>query len=300
MTEVPESARGYGDWWQGSLLPDATLPGIGAWILPQQQDSNELKKEASKLSLAGSTAPILVERKLPSDRLMVITHTCDIRKKSPNFPVVYVARVFATTKSDMVARARFFGSARYFFLNPVAGSDASLILDFCWQIAVDKALLRMVASDNSLVNSWSDDQRRTLARWLGDRFSRPELSDEDTRQISDPVRGRLQQLMETEPERARRFSEAYPEIRFQRVTTNTSDDLYLSLISSESQLDEVMGLEFGNLLCEALQQHPANVRSTPHSYDTFTLRQIADSQQLPLEWASHDEEGIAGALPEDV
>ena len=129
--------------------------------------------------------------------MMVITQTCDILKTPGEMPQVEIARVFVTTSENVIAQAQDFGSARFFRVNAFHEPEA-LILDYGHRALLDKGFIGAVAPDNALVDGWDVAQRERLARWLGQRCSRPAIADEDYEQITRPVRDEWKKLVEND------------------------------------------------------------------------------------------------------
>jgi hypothetical protein len=282
-------------WEQGSLFAeDVTLPAL-AWAHETTQAHGVARRRVEDESRRGAvTAPVAFERSpKQGDRTIVITQTCDIIKSADDVPLVDVARVFSTANAQVIAEASNFGSARYYRLTPPEQSPA-LVLDFTWRALIDKGFLVEHDPDNSIIDGWTRPQRETFARWLGRRYSRPVLSETDVQTISNPLRDRWGTFVEEEPELARRCSENYAEFRFRRDDDGTLRVLILSPLNDP---DESLGLEIAAIVREALEPHHPSVVADPGNYRTFTVDEYLTSEQIDLEWASHEEGEPTGAVP---
>jgi len=279
-------------WQQGSLLP-STIEFVYplTWADPAQQAAAVIRKAWRGVTQhQPQDVPVAVPRRLrQSERLVVVTHTCDIMKTADAFPQVELALAFATANAVTLAEANNLGSARYFRLGASDIADP-LVLDFRWRTFVDKGFLLQHVPDNSLITGMTPSRRYALGRWLGRRFSRPVLSDADVRTLSDPIRQRWRQLSEEEPERAVAYSEEFPEFRYRR---GNDGGLTLYLLSAKEAPDATIAMEVGGVLVEALQPLHGSVGVSTErlSYHTFTVADLLTTEQIDLEWASYDERG---------
>jgi hypothetical protein len=120
------------------------------------------------------------------------------------------------------------------------------------------------------------------------------LSETDVQTITNPLRDRWRTFVEEEPELARRCSENYAEFRFRRDDDSTLRVLILSPLNDP---DDSLGLEIAAIVREALEPHHPLVVADPGNYRTFTLDEYLTSEQIDLEWASHEEGEPTGAVP---
>jgi hypothetical protein len=162
---------------------------------------------------------------------------------------VEVARVFTTTNEKVIAQGQNFASARYFRVTNPDEREA-LRLDYGHRALLDKGFLGAVTPDNSLVQHWDASQRERLGRWLGRRYDRPAIPDVDYEQITRPVREAWNRLVAEEPQIASAYSRAYSEWRYRR---DEEASLTLYLLSPEPEPDEVLALEVGDFLTEAIK-----------------------------------------------
>jgi hypothetical protein len=283
------------EWQQGSLLPaDVQLMPV-AWVSATHQLNREAKRAHEKdPPTAGAPTPTVLCLPIQKTlRFAVITHTCDVVKPGDDMPLVEVARVFTTDNPRVVVEASNVGSAKYFCLsNP--GAQQPLILDYRWRTFLDKGILAPIRPDNSVIDTWDAAKRKGFTRWLGQRLSRPALSNEDVESISSPIRLRWRTFCDEEPELARLCTEAYGELRFRRETGGT---LRVFLLASSPSADEDLALEFTAVLGEALGPHQARVSFDPATYGTFTMQDFVTSHQIDMDWASHEEATAVGELP---
>lgn len=298
-TEAEGTQAAEPDWEQGSLLPaDAgTLPL--QWVHPANP---QLKAGKSAIKVAeregkplNTPFAVAVPAK-QGDRMMVITQTCDIVKTPGEMPQVEVARVFTTTSEKMIAQAQDFGSARYFRVNAFLETE-TLILDYGHRALLDKGFLGVVVPDNTLVDGWDVAQRERLARWLGQRYSRPAIPDEDYEQITRPVREEWKKLVEEDPETAAEYNRTFSEWRYRREDDGS---LTLYVLSPDPEPDAVLALEVGDFLADAIKTvfpGPVNVATDRRSYHTFTKADELSTEQISMEWASQDEHSGDAAIP---
>ena len=286
-------------WEQGSLLPaDAAVLPL-QWVHPANP---QLKAGRSAMKVAERdgtplTTPFTVE--VPAkqgDQMMVVTQTCDIAKAPGDMPQVEVARVFKTASEKTIAQAQDFGSARYFRVNAFDQPEA-VILDYGQRALLDKGFLGAVKPDNALVGGWDVAQRERLARWLGQRYSRPAIPDEDYEQIARPVRDAWKKLVEEEPNLAAHYNRTFSEWRYRREDDGS---LTLYVLAPEPEPDAVLALEVGDFLTEAIKAKfsgPVTVATDRRSYHTFTKADELITEQISMEWASQDEDSSSAAVP---
>ncbi len=284
-------------WEQGSLFPEGvTVPSL-AWAHERTQAHGIAQRRVADESRRNNvTSPVHFERApKQGDRAVVVTQTCDIIKPADQLPLVDVARVLATKNAQLIAEAGNLGSARYFPLTR-SRTDPVLVVDFAWRALIDKGFLVEHDPDNSVLDQWNKPQRDTFARWLGRRYSRPVLSEVDVEAISDPLRDRWKRFIEEEPELAQRCTENYAEFRFRRDEDGTMRVLILSALEDP---DESLGLEIAAIVNEALEPYHPKVATDPGSYRNFGLDEYLTSEQIDLEWASHEEGEPSGAVPDE-
>lgn len=293
------STESTSPWEQGSLLPEsATVPPL-QWVHPDSPATKTAKgavTNARRRAEVTEPLPVAGPGK-QGDRMMVISQSCDIIKPAGELPQVEVARVFSTDKPRTIAQAQDFGSARYFRVNAPAESIAA-ILDYGQRALLDKGFLSAVEPDNTLLDAFTEEQRRTLAAWLGRRYSRPAVPNEDYPLITSPVREAWKQLVETDAETAQRFNREYAEWRYRREDDG-SLTIYILALSDEP--DAMTALEVSDFLTQTLgpvYPGPVNVATNKRSYATFTKADELSTEMIDMEWASRDEDADDAALPE--
>lgn len=293
----------FARWEQGSLLPAewTVLPIL--WAHPDEQTSksatgaatSERRRLESKSKVLGS--PVLASGPAKTgSRMMVISQSCDLVKPAQSLPQVEVARVFTSDNPTLIAQSQDFGSARYFRLDRRDTPEA-LVLDFGQRAFIDKGFLLACAPDDSAIADLSPTDRKLLARWLGQRHSRPAVPDEDYELITRPVRDAWAALLASNPDNAQVFNEAYAEWRYRREHDGA---LTIYILSREPEPDEIVALELIDFLVSAIQPgYPGTVTvaSDHRSYHTFTIADELATEQISMEWASHDEDGDSAALP---
>jgi len=280
-------------WRQGSLLPPEATPPALFLAHPQTQTSRQARSAVKAAARNGDVEGYIhAERAVkPRERAVVVSHTCDLLKDGELMPQVELARVFETTNPSVVAQAQSLGSARFFRLDGDDGGPA-LVLDYAWRTFVDKGFIEVHAPDNAHVRS--PERRAALARWLGRRYARPVLEDDDVASVSEPVRARWRRLMEEDPDAAAAYSAEFAELRFRR---EPSGELTVYVLSPRAEPDPIIALEVGSILHEALAPYHATVCvADVVSYHRFTKADELTTHQIDLEWASHDEGVAAGEL----
>ncbi len=278
-------------WDQGSLFPADFHPPIAGIAHRQTQGLRQARNTAGRLEREDGETPEtfpFVREPRDGDRLALLTQRCDVVKDPGEFPLVEAALAVTPENAHVIAEASNLGSARYFRLSPRNEDGPVTVLDFRWRMQLDKGVLLEIAPDNSLLGD--SDQRFSLARWLGRRYQRPVLSDHDTKTISQPIREAWTSLLETAPFQARAFTEAFPEVRFRKE----GGTLTVLVVSLDREIDQRLGLEFGNFLASALEDFHAEVKVSLVSYDSFSMSEYVRSEQLDMEWASYDEGETVG------
>lgn len=300
MTEAGESTtQSESVWEQGSFLPDDVGVLPLQWVHPAHPATKTARGAVTAASRRGEvTAPFPVPGPgKEGDRMVVITQSCDLIKPAAELPQVEVARVFTTQNVRTVAQAQDFGSARYFRLN-AASDPVAEVLDYGHRALPDKGFLAAVRPDNRLFDQTTETQRKTLARWLGQRYSRPAVPDDDYAAITAPIRAAWKRLLDDDPETAQRFNAEYAEWRFRREADGS---LTIFILSPKPQPDPMAGLEVTDFLTQALERmYPGAVRvaTDKRSYDTFTKTDELTTDQISMEWASRDESADDAALPD--
>lgn len=286
-------------WEQGSLLPVGIAVLPLQWVHPDYPASKTARGAVTDARRRGEvTEPLPVPGPgKQGDRMMVITQSCDLVRAPEALPQIEVARLFTTENSGTIAQAQNFGSARYFRVNRRDEAVAE-ILDYGHRALLDKGFLRAVEPDNRVLNQLSGEQRKILARWLGQRYSRPAVPDEDYPVITGPVREAWSQLVEDEPETARRFNREYAEWRYRREDDGS---LTIFILSPRAEPDQLTALEVIDFLTDALEPaYPGAVMvaTDKRSYASFTKADELTTDQISMEWASRDDTAEDSALPE--
>lgn len=278
-------------WRQGSLLPaDAGLE-FGAWAHPRTQGLTRARKHVAHLTRqeGAPDRPVSFPRPLrEGDRAIVLSHTCDLVKAPDQFPLVELGLVVETKSQLVIDAARSFGSATYYELGPAA-AGATHVLDHRWRTQIDKGFLVEIEPDNGIVGGWSAAEGERFGRWLGRRYGRPVLDDEDVDEVLEPVRQRWKRLIAEEPDLARSLSREFIEMRFRRIEGGVE----VFVLSPGEAPDESLALEAFGVLVEALEPHHGEVvsRSDRIAYATFTRQDDLTTESIDLEWVSDDETG---------
>jgi hypothetical protein len=292
------SAKPKLPWEQGSLLPDDSGVLPLQWVHPDHPTSKAARgfiKNARRSKTLTDPVPVPVPAKA-GDRMMVITQSCDIVKRPEELPQLEVARVFTTTNDRIIAEAQDFGSARYFRVND-SNAETAVIIDYGWRGLLDKGFLDALVPDNSMLDALVPERRQTLARWLGQRYSRPAVPDEDYPLITQPIREAWKQLLVGEPDTAKGFNREYAEWRYRREGDGS---LTIYILSPCEDPDETTALEVSHFLTETLTGYPGKVTvaTDKRSYFTFTKADEMTTEQISMEWASQNERIEDAALPE--
>lgn len=285
-------------WEQGSLLPSDVAVSPLQWIHPDEPATKAtrgvVKAQTQRDGPLTAPFPGSVAMK-QGDRLMVITQTCDIIKQASDLPQIEVARVFTTRNRPTIVQAQDFGSARFFRVD--SGEDEAVILDYGQRALLDKGFVVAVIPDNRLRQTWSSHDAKALARWLGQRYSRPAIPDKDYEEITRPVREAWMTLVKEQPETAASYNREYAEWRYRREKDGS---LTLYLLSSKPEPDETTALELIDFLTQTIE--PAylgevHVATDHRSYHTFTKADELSTEQISMEWASRDEDDGDTAMP---
>ena len=157
----------------------------------------------------------------------------------------------------------------------------------------------LVKSASDLRGSWSEEHCKRLARWLGQRYSRPAIPDEDYECITRPIRDAWNDLVANDPHSAVSYHREYSEWRYRREEDGS---LTLYILSPKANPDETTALEVSDFLTQTLAPvYPGEVRVAVNhrSYHTFTKADELSTEQISMEWASRDE-GVEGAALPDV
>lgn len=277
-------------WRQGSLLPAELALEHALWCHHETQGlarPGARQIEAMRREGNPPTEPQLFPRPAKQgERLVVTSHTCDVIKSSDVFPAVEVVLAVVTGKQRVLDDARNLGSAQYFLLTELSESEG-LVLDFRWRTQIDKGFLAEHKPDNGVVDSWDAGRDDRFRRWLGRRYSRPVLSDQDVEEVLDPIRDAWKTLSDREPGLAAEVSRTFIEFRFRR----TDAGLEIFVLSPEETPDEALTLELFGVLEEALRPFHAEImtRTDRVSYSTFTRSDDLSTEAIDLEWASGDE-----------
>lgn len=284
-------------WEQGSLLSEGIEVSPLQWVHPAAPATKIARGVVTAASRKGEVAGPLQASgpHRQGERMMVITHSCDLAKTPAELPQIEVARVFATDNARVVAEAQDFGSARFYWLARSQAGGA-LVLDYGQRALLDKGFLEAERPDNSILRDWVQDDRRLFARWLGQRYSRPAISDRDYEEITRPIRDAWAEL---EAGTAAGFNREYAELRYRR---EEDDTLTLFILSRDSEPDEATALELIAFLHDALAQTFGDRIQVPtdrRTYHTFTKADELSSEQISMEWASHLDESLSAALPAD-
>lgn len=280
------------EWQQGSLLPSGVVVATLQWIASAHPQTKVGRKAVDAAQRGGGELPAFVVgegARKSEDRVMVLTQTCDLIKPAEALPQVEVARVFATTNQRTIAQAQDFGSARFFRLD-AADDGPALVLDYGQRALVEKGVLRAISPDDDVVLSWDDAQRERLARWLGQRYARPAIPDEDYELITRPVRDAWRDL---DPEAASALNREYAEWRYRREGDGS---LTLFTLSRDADPDPLVALEVADFLTQAIEPgYPGRVRvaTDRRSYHRFTKADELSSHQISMEWASHEDDSSA-------
>lgn len=299
MSDASESNKeSASPWEQGSLLPESATVLPLQWVHPDHPATKTARGAVTAARRrADVTEPFPVSGPgKQGARMMVITQSCDVIKPPGELPQVEVARVFYTDNPRTIAQAQSFGSARFFRVNDPVDPVAA-ILDYGHRALLDKGFLVSVAPDDTLLDALSKEQRQTLAAWLGRRYSRPAVPDEDYPVVTGPVREAWKELVESDPDTARRFNSEYAEWRYRREVDGS---LTIYILALSDQPDDMTALEVSDFLTQTLEPvypGPITVASDKRSYATFTKAAELSTEMINMEWVSRDEDAEDPAMP---
>jgi hypothetical protein len=287
-------------WEQGSLLPTDVRIRPLHWVHPANAETRTGKGELTARSRRGEvTEPFHAEGPHKNgDRMMVITQTCDLIKLASVLPQFEVARIFSTDKPQMITQAQDYGSARYHRVNDPS-EPVALVLEYGHRALIEKGLLRAVSPDNSIRAAWNPEQVKRVARWLGQRYSRPAVPDEDYEHITRPVREAWEALVAEEAETAANINREFAEWRYRREQDGS---LTIFTLSSKAEPDNLIALDLRGFLTEALEPHfKGRLRFADRfSYHSFTKADEISTEMIAMESVSQDEDAIDAALPDQI
>jgi hypothetical protein len=121
-----------------------------------------------------------------TERMVLVSQTCDIVRPLNEEPNVFAMPVFKTENTRILGPAAR-NSTRYFLLDASRG----LIVDATTVAVIEKPLLEALTPE---VGISTDDQRRRFGRWLARRFRRPALEDDLVAAIVKPILENLRAL----------------------------------------------------------------------------------------------------------
>lgn len=284
-----------GQWRQGSLLPASVIVPTLQWVEPSSPETKLGRKTVQAERRASGEDPrgllVGIGGRKDSERVIVLTQTCDLIKPADALPQLEVARVFATGNERTIAQAQDFGSSRYYRLD--SGDGDATVLDYGHRALAEKGFLRAYEPDNALIAAWDEADQERFVRWLGQRYARPAIPDEDYELITRPVRDAWKSLA---PEVAAALNREYAEWRYRRENDGS---LTIYVLSREASADPMTALEVTDFLTQAIEPtYPGavHVALDRRSYHEFTKADELSTHQINMEWVSHDEDGSA-ALP---
>lgn len=115
-------------WTQGSLLPAGADVRLALWVHPENQGTKIARRAIADRTRRGDTPkrPLQVERiAKQDDRLIVLSHTCDLVKEPNDFPQVDVGLALVTDNASTIAQAENLGSAQFYLLRQLEDGRAT-------------------------------------------------------------------------------------------------------------------------------------------------------------------------------
>lgn len=217
--------------------------------------------------------------KKTSERLVIITQTCDIVKKQTVEPVVWAIRAFFTNNTEVLALAGG-NSKRQFLLD----EDRGLVAEMSHIMAIEKpALLELIPE----VGVPDDATRRRFASWLADRFSRVPHEEPIVHAVISPILDNLHKLQATrDPDLA--ALRDVREVRFVRLQGNPPYDVRLLFMVKGADLPDG-GVALDRLVGRIRQWLEERGEATLTHWDTATPADLALEEYLNTEKLDLDE-----------
>ncbi len=223
-------------WEQGVLLPPLACSVI---YLPENPVTSIAKAAAKAAAKSGGDVPLAAAGLAPhhvasgglraSDRLVVVSQTCDIIREPNIEPTVMTMRAFFTDNERILGPAAS-NSTRNFLLDP----DRGLVVDATMVSMVEKPFLATLAPEAGVPDA---EARRRFALWLAHRFNRPALPDRVIEAIVTPILENLRSLQEAGDEGLRAL-DPVREVRIAHPGDQLPYDVRLLFIVPEEGLPD--------------------------------------------------------------
>lgn len=277
-------------WRQGSLLPkDAGVvaPAIAHHEIQAVVRAAKAVQAAARAAAKRDTpltGPVPWIRSLgEGDRLVVITQDCDIVKVPDVYACVEVAKASLMTDATAIGNAARKTSAANFCLTD-PNARPVLVVDVRLRAFIEKGFLVAHAPDNSVIGGMPDERARDFATWLGLRYSRPAVPEDDSNTIVVPLRDGWKAL---DDDTERKWNERFAELRF----THRDGRLTLIAVAHEPiYADDADGLELLDWMADQVRPYGHTDPSTYlTSMYTMTRAEEYESVEVDLSWASYEE-----------
>ena len=281
-------------WEQGSLLPPLASSVIFLPSNPVTTASRTVmrKGEATPFPATGFT-PHHIASGTPraTDRLVVVTQTCDI-VRSPNVePTVMTMRAFVTENKNILGAAAS-NSTRNFLLDPGRG----LVVDATVVSMIEKPFLATLTPE---VGAPDPETQQRLASWLGHRFNRPALPDRVVEAVVAPILEHLR-AMQDEGDEDWHILDEVREVRIARIIGGLPFDVRLLFIVPETGLsDQGVGLaRLAGRMREWFDPQAARlVNAQPITYHNITVADYHRTDRIYLDYHTYRGRTIQGLGP---
>lgn len=273
-------------WQQLSLLPEGTeLPHV-AWIHHEHRGSTKARRAANaQLQERGELHEPFVHDRPPGDgdRLVVVTQRCDLVKTPNDFPFVEVAKA-SWSDNDRTLDAAARKTSAVQFLLTERGRAPGLVLDARFRVHLEKGFLAAHQPDNSILDAMPPARRRDFEIWMGLRYSRPTVPEQDMATIVGPIRAGWVDLDDVV---AARWRDRFAELRY----VHTGGELKLIAVTFEPVgQDDIDGLELLDWMREQVAEHHPDPDLRLTSYFDMTRAEELASTEIDLHWVSFEEE----------
>ncbi len=281
-------------WEQGTLLPPLASSVIFHPSNPVTTASRTAVRKGVPTSFeATGFTPHNIASGVPrpSDRLVVITQTCDI-VRSPNVePTVMTMRAFITENKSILGAAAS-NSTRNFLLDP----DRGLVVDATVVSLIEKPFLATLTPE---IGAADPETQRRFGLWLGHRFNRPALPDRVVEAVVIPILESLRTMQEEEDEDWHIFDEVL-EVRVARIVGDLPYDVRLLFIIPEAGLsDRGVGLaRLTGRMREWFAPETARlVNAQPITYRTISVADYQATDRIYLDFYTYHGRTTQGLGP---
>jgi hypothetical protein len=281
-------------WEQGSLLPPLATSVIFLPSNPVTTASRAAVRSGVPTTFEGTGFTphnIASGAPRPSDRLVVITQTCDI-VRSPNVePTVMAMRAFITENRNILGAAAS-NSTRNFLLDP----DRGLVVDATIVSMIEKPFLATLTPE---IGAPDPGTQHRFGLWLGHRFNRPALPDTVVQAVVIPILDRLRAMQADGDDDWHIFDEVL-EVRVARIVGDLPFDVRLLFIIPEAGLSDG-GVGLARLTGQMRKWFDPKVarliNAQPITYRTISVANYQETDRIYLDFYTYQGRAIQGLGP---